>query len=93
MCQWEVTEANHLLAAMGLALEGSTVITSSSYSQHSQEGNIFCGGHGAFACALIQGFKGAADLDHDGFIGIKELFEYTQNRVKLQTEGILTVHH
>ena len=43
--------------------------------------------HGAFALALIEALEGKADVDEDGIVFLKELDQYTVNRVKALTSG------
>lgn len=81
-------DVNRLLVAMGQAQDGTAVITSSSAAERSQEGDKFCGGHGAFTCAMLQGLNGAADTNNNGLVEIREVFDYTYRLVKESTGGL-----
>jgi hypothetical protein len=37
--------------------------------------------HGVFTYYLVEGLKGAADLNHDGIVTLQELYEYVEQRV------------
>lgn len=84
----DAAEINRLLTAMGQSQDGITIMSSSSAAEQSQEGKQFCGGHGAFTCALLNGLKGGADFDRNGMVQIRELFDYTYREVKTSTRGI-----
>lgn len=84
----DAAEINRLLTMMGQSQDGITVMSSSSAAEQSQEGKQFCGGHGAFTCALLNGLKGGADFDRNGLVQIRELFDYTYREVKASTRGI-----
>ena len=83
----DVATVNLLLSAIGKSRPGRVAITSSSSSERSQESKKFCGGHGAFTCALLTGLKGAADTNRDRLVGARELYDYTYNQVKDLTRG------
>lgn len=38
-------------------------------------------GHGVFTYYLVEGLKGAADLNHDGIVTLQELYEYLEQQV------------
>ncbi|MFZ1746081.1 MAG: SUMF1/EgtB/PvdO family nonheme iron enzyme [Nitrospirales bacterium] len=80
-------DVNRLLTAMGKAQTGVAVFSSSSAAERSQEGEKFCGGHGAFTCGLLTGLRGGADFNRNGLIEIRELFDFTYRTVKTSTEG------
>lgn len=75
-------EVNRLLHAMSEAQDGVAVLSSSSAAEFSQEGVQFCGGHGAFTCGLLTGLQGEADINRNGVIELRELFDYTYRVVK-----------
>ncbi len=83
----DTATVNMLLSAIGKSRAGRVAITSSSSSERSQESKDFCGGHGAFTCALLTGLKGAADTNRDRLVGARELYDYTYNQVKDLTRG------
>jgi len=55
--------------------------------ESSQEGPQFCGGHGAFTCAVLKGLDGAADADKDKTVTVSELIDYVQVQVRTATEN------
>ncbi|MBI5386350.1 MAG: caspase family protein [Verrucomicrobia bacterium] len=81
-------DVNRLLVAMGQAQDGTAVITSSSAAERSQEGQKFCGGHGAFTCAMLGGLQGAADTNNNGLVELRELYDFTYRAVKDSTGGL-----
>jgi formylglycine-generating enzyme required for sulfatase activity len=81
-------EVNRMLTTLGQVQDGIAVLTSSSAAEQSQEGGQFCGGHGAFTCALLEGLKGKADSDRNGLVQIRELFDFTYREVKQLTKGV-----
>jgi len=64
---------------------GSTVFSSSSDQGQALEGYK---GHGLFTHALIEGLKGGADDNKDGYIKITELANYVEEKVILLSEEI-----
>ena len=80
-------DINRLLGAMGQAQDGVAVLSSSTAAEFSQEGEQFCGGHGAFTCALLTGLKGKADTNHNGLVELRELFDHTYRMVKASTKS------
>ena len=80
-------EVNRMLTTLGQVQDGIVVLTSSSAAEASHEGAEFCGGHGAFTCALVEGLKGKADTDHNGLVQVRELFDYAYHEVKQLTKG------
>jgi hypothetical protein len=81
-------ETNALLKAIALAQEGVAVLSSASAAERAQEGPQFCGGHGAFTCALVTGLKGAADSNHNGYVELRELSDYAYAQVRDRTDGL-----
>jgi formylglycine-generating enzyme required for sulfatase activity len=81
-------EVNRMLTTLGQVQDGIVVLTSSSAAEASHEGAEFCGGHGAFTCALVEGLKGKADTDHNGLVQVRELFDYAYHEVKRLTKGV-----
>lgn len=63
---------------------GRAILTSSDVSEVSQESAKW-GNHGVFTWALIQGFKGEADLNGDKLITTGEIFQYTRGAVQKAT--------
>lgn len=64
---------------------GSTIISASTSLQEALEGYQ---GHGLFTYALVEGLKGKADTDRDGFIKTLELANYVDSEVPALAEKI-----
>lgn len=60
--------------------------TSSGILQTSQEGPQFCGGHGAYTCALMKALEGDADLNEDDLISLGELATEVPHQVSRWTK-------
>ena len=45
-------------------------------------------GHGLFTHYLLQGLRGAADLDRDGVVALQELYTYLEQQVTQKSRGI-----
>ena len=45
-------------------------------------------GHGIFTYYLIEGLKGAADLNRDGIVSLQELYEYVEQQVTQKSRAI-----
>jgi len=74
----------HSLATAG---SGRTIFTASEPNEMSFEGENYGGGHGAFTHFLLQGMRGAADLDHDNIITLGELADYVDAEVRRATNS------
>jgi hypothetical protein len=61
---------------------GHAVITASDVNEVSREDARWGGGHGAFTWALLEGLRGAADIDADRYVTAGELFGYVSGRVR-----------
>jgi hypothetical protein len=50
-------------------------------------------GHGLFTYDLVQGLKGAADLNRDGIVSLQELYEYVEQQVtsKSRPWGVISI--
>jgi Caspase domain len=77
----------NLYAAKLYTETGHAVLTSSDVDEVSEEGANWGGGHGVFTWELLQGLRGAADLNHDHVITAGELFDYVSNRVREETKS------
>jgi len=65
--------------------KGRAIITASRPTEVSIElGEL---GHGLFTYYLIQGLKGAADLNRDGIISLQELYEYLEQQVTAKSRA------
>jgi uncharacterized caspase-like protein len=78
---------NRMLFEIANAKEGLAVLAASSASEYSKEGDEWGKGHGVFTYYLIDALKGSADIDKDGIITIREVFEYVYNKVNDATKG------
>lgn len=56
-------------------------------TESSQAGSQFCGGHGAFTCALLKGLDGAADSDKDKTVTVSELIAHVRDQLRLATDN------
>lgn len=65
--------------------ESFLVFASSQPGEHSLEDAAWCGGHGAFACALVNAIRGAGDADGDGLVDIGELVATVPGEVQALT--------
>lgn len=75
----------NLYAAKLYREEGRAVLTSSDVNEISQEGVNWGGGHGVFTWSLLEGMRGAADLNNDRVITAGELFDFVSNKVRSET--------
>lgn len=66
--------------------KGRAVLTSSDVNELSYE-NEQWDGHGIFTYALLEGLKGAADVDGNRQVTAGELFAYVRNRVSVATQA------
>ncbi len=64
---------------------GSNVFSASSSSEEAMEGYQ---GHGLFTFCLLEGLKGKADLNNDGYIKIYELADYVEEEVITVAEEV-----
>jgi uncharacterized caspase-like protein len=78
---------NKMFLELATAKEGCAVLTASSASELSKEGKDWGEGQGVFTYYLIEGLKGDADIDKDGIITIREIYEYISKKVIEATNG------
>jgi helicase len=45
-------------------------------------------GHGLFSYYLVQGLKGAADLNRDGIVSLQKLYEYVEQQVTRKSRAV-----
>lgn len=64
---------------------GSAVFSAASDTQQAIEGYR---GHGLFTYAVIEGLKGGADLNKDGYVKISELQDYVEEKVVTLSEQV-----
>jgi uncharacterized caspase-like protein len=65
--------------------KGRAIITASRTSEVSVELPEL--GHGLFTYYLVQGLKGAADLDRDGIVSLQELYQYLEQQVSQKSRS------
>jgi len=79
------------LTAIGSSENGRAVLTASSPTELSQEGEKWGGGHGVFTHHLLEALKGGADVradgGSDGIVSLHEAFEYTLRNVARDTKN------
>jgi len=66
--------------------KGRAIITASRPSEVSIELPEL--GHGIFTYYLVQGLKGAADLNKDGIVTVQELYEYVEQQVSVKSRSV-----
>jgi len=84
----DVTQSNPInqyLADLARAKEGLVVFTASAAGEVSQEFPEL--GHGVFTYYLLDGLRGAADLNNDYLVTVNELMGYVEEQVKRKTRG------
>jgi len=65
--------------------KGRAIVTASRTSEVSVELPEL--GHGLFTYYLVQGLKGAADLDRDGIVSLQELYQYLEQQVSQKSRA------
>ncbi|HEX9614716.1 MAG TPA: caspase family protein [Bacteroidota bacterium] len=84
----DVTQSNPInqyLAELARAKDGLVVFTASAAGEVSQEFPEL--GHGVFTYYLLEGLKGAADLNNDYLVTVNELMGFVEEQVKRKTRG------
>ena len=76
---------NAYMAKLAQSKEGITKITASRADELSLEKRFPEGGHGLFTYYLLDGLKGAADYNHDGFVTLKEAYDHLYDRVRSES--------
>ena len=74
------------LLEISRARGGLALLASAEANEVSFEDSRWGGGHGVFTHYLLEGMRGAADIDANGIITIGELFEYVRDNVKRATD-------
>lgn len=77
---------NSYLKEISVARGGIALLTSAEANEVSFEGETWGGGHGVFTYYLLEGLKGEADSNQNGFVTAGELFEYVRENVKKATD-------
>jgi uncharacterized caspase-like protein len=78
--------SNFYLSSQLFKQTGRAILTSSEVNEVSQESTKW-GNHGVFTWALLEGMKGAADLNGDNLITAGEIFQYTRTNVRKATNS------
>ncbi|HEX6097703.1 MAG TPA: caspase family protein [Thermoanaerobaculia bacterium] len=65
--------------------KGRVILTASSSSEVAQESSAMR--HGIFTYFLLQGLRGAADIDRDGRVDVDELYKFVSQKVIAATDG------
>lgn len=76
---------NEYLKKLAESKHGVAKITASRADELSQEKDYLGGGHGVFTYYLLEGLKGKADFNADGFVTMKEAYDYLYDRVRSET--------
>ena len=76
---------NRYLKEISQARQGTALLTSAEANEVSFEDKKWGGGHGVFTYYLLQGLRGEADSNNNGFVAVGELFEYVRENVKKAT--------
>ncbi|MBO0721726.1 MAG: tetratricopeptide repeat protein, partial [Blastocatellia bacterium] len=79
---------NHYLDEVGKSGKGVFRLLASRADQLSYEDKRFGGGHGCFTWFLLEGLRGKADRDSDGFVRIGELLDYLSEAVPNATQSL-----
>jgi hypothetical protein len=66
--------------------KGRVIVTASRASEVSIELQEL--GHGIFTYYLVEGLKGAADLNRDGIVSLQELYEYLERQVSRKARSV-----
>jgi tetratricopeptide (TPR) repeat protein len=78
---------NHHLAEIGKSNRGVFHLLASRGDEWSHEGERFGGGHSFFTWFLLEGLRGKADRDADGFVRVGELLDYVSDEVRLASRS------
>jgi uncharacterized caspase-like protein len=80
-----LAQTNSLIRRIAAARPGMALLTASSASEASIEGEKWK--HGVFTYYLLEGLRGKADADGDRFVTVRELFDYVYREVSEATGG------
>jgi uncharacterized caspase-like protein len=81
-----MAETNRLIVQLAKTKPGRALLTASTATESSQEGERWGDGHGVFTYHLIEGLK-LGDTDGDGLVSIRELYDYVYEHVSGDTKG------
>jgi hypothetical protein len=73
------------LSRIASAGTGRVILTASGSREVAQESERM--GHGIFTYFLLEGLRGAADLDRDGRIDVDEIYRFVSQKVSAATHG------
>ncbi|MBO0797366.1 MAG: tetratricopeptide repeat protein [Blastocatellia bacterium] len=79
---------NRYLDEVGKSGKGVFRLLASRADQLSYEDKRFGGGHGCFTWFMLEGLRGKADRDSDGFVRIGELIDYLSEAVPNATQSL-----
>ncbi len=77
---------SQLIEELALSRRSLAVMSASSAGEVSFEGEKW-DNHGVFTYYLIKGLRGSADTDRDGFVRLRELYNWVYKRVRNATAG------
>ena len=78
---------NRYLSQLATSGEGRAIFTASEAGEFSQESERWGGGHGVFTYHLLEGLKGAADMNDDGIVTLGEIMDYVDENVRRDTKS------
>ncbi len=73
------------LRQLSTARAGIAQLSSCRANELSQEDARWGGGHGVFTHFVLEGLRGKADENHNGYVTVGELFDYVIRSVKIET--------
>lgn len=76
---------DEFLARIATLGKGRVILTASGSREVARESNEHR--HGVFTHFLLEGLRGAADLDRDGRIDVDEIYKYVSQKVSVATRG------
>ncbi|MFC1725513.1 caspase domain-containing protein, partial [candidate division KSB1 bacterium] len=78
---------NRYLMELSKSKSGRACLTASESGELSAESQGWGGGHGVFTYFLLEALKGKADKDRNGIVSVKEVINYTFEKVVMETKG------
>ena len=78
---------NRYLGQLAASGEGRAIFTASEAGEFSQESEKWGGGHGVFTHYLLEGLRGAADMNDDGIVTLGEIMDYVDENVRRDTNS------
>jgi uncharacterized caspase-like protein len=77
--------SEQFLSRMATTGKGRVILTASGGREVAGESTEWR--HGIFTYFLLEGLRGAADMDHDGRIDVDEIYKYVSQKVSAATHG------